>query len=145
GIANMGEVKGVLARLKPNVAVVATEFGDIATTVAEESMGFQSGEYTIRKANGKTEVFPRLGQSHGIVDVTETGNSLRENELAVAEPFIMERITPQFVSNASTYRAHAPVVDEMVKRMEARIDELMEDNPQIFKDKLQTEGLFASV
>ncbi len=77
---------------------VATKFQNIATEYYRE----RSREIDIIKLNGSIELAPILGLSDVIVDIVETGTTLRENDL---EPF--ETIVPisaRLVSNKASFK-----------------------------------------
>ncbi|MCD8205440.1 MAG: ATP phosphoribosyltransferase [Clostridia bacterium] len=76
---------------------VATKFPCIAKKYYE-SMG---RDIDIIKLNGSIELAPLLGLSDVIVDIVETGRTLRENNLAVFAQ--IEDISARLVSNKSSY------------------------------------------
>ena len=63
---------------------VATKFAHIA----QDYYNSQSRDIDIIKLNGSIEIAPILNLSDVIVDIVETGNNLRENNLEVIEEII---------------------------------------------------------
>ena len=72
----------------------------------------------IVKLNGNIELGPLIGISDVIVDITQTGTTLRENNLKVVERVLPS--TARFVANAVAART-----DERVAALAARLDELV--------------------
>jgi ATP phosphoribosyltransferase len=142
GIGSMDLVKGRVLELDPERPIMATEFEDMCRSTVETDIGMDNYELVV--TNGKTETWPAMGDTHGMLDVTETGDAIRDNDLRAVRGFVMERVTPHLVCDKDTYEMHAEVVDEINARLQQKIDELMEDDnyKHMFKTKLKTEGLF---
>ncbi len=66
----------------------------------------------IIKLNGSIELAPIIGLSDVIVDIVETGNTLRENGLVVLEE--LAPISTRLVANKASYR----LKNDMIKRVE---------------------------
>ena len=83
---------------RPGVLRVATKFVNIATR------HFQSRGRAIDiiKLNGSIELAPILGLSDVIVDIVETGTTLRENNLAVLEEIMP--ISARLIANKAAFR-----------------------------------------
>ena len=77
---------------------VATKFPNI-TSDYYESVG---RDIEIIKLNGSIELAPILGLSDVIVDIVETGNTLRENNLAPLQDVVP--ISARFVCNKISYQ-----------------------------------------
>lgn len=77
---------------------VATKFPKIALMYFEKL----GREIDLVKLNGSIEIAPLLGLSDVIVDIVETGNTLRENDLVVLEE--IEKISTILISNKISYR-----------------------------------------
>ena len=56
----------------------------------------------IIKLNGSIELAPILGLSDVIVDIVETGTTLKENDLNVIEEFMP--ISARFIANKASYK-----------------------------------------
>jgi ATP phosphoribosyltransferase regulatory subunit len=76
----------------------------------------------IVKLNGNIELAPLIGIADVIVDITQTGTTLRENRLRVVERVLPS--TARFVANAVAARS-----DERVAELAARLAELVEEEP----------------
>lgn len=77
---------------------VATKFPEIARTY----YAGKSRDIDIIKLNGSIEIAPILGLSDVIVDIVETGNTLRANNLETKE-FIVD-ISARFIANKSSFK-----------------------------------------
>jgi len=77
---------------------VATKFPNIAETFYSE----KCRDIDIIKLNGSIEIAPILGLSDVIVDIVETGTTLKENDLEVVETIIP--ISARLVANKSGYK-----------------------------------------
>ena len=77
---------------------VATKF----TKIARDHYEKQGREIDIIKLNGSIELAPLLGLSDVIVDIVETGNTLRENNLEVIGEIV--DISARLVSNKVSYK-----------------------------------------
>ena len=77
---------------------VATKFPHIAGDYYES----RSRDIDIIKLNGSIELAPILGLSDVIVDIVETGNTLRENHLAPLETIV--DISARFICNKVSYK-----------------------------------------
>lgn len=91
---------------------VATKFVNIARDYYT-SMG---REIDIIKLNGSIELAPILGLSDVIVDIVETGTTLRENGLQVVTEFMP--ISARFIANKASYQFKKREVTRMVQRLE---------------------------
>lgn len=77
---------------------VATKF----TNIAKDYYTGQSREIDIIKLNGSIELAPILGLSDVIVDIVETGTTLRENDLEVVETICP--ISARLIANKAGYK-----------------------------------------
>lgn len=83
---------------------VATKF----THIAKNHYGSRSREIDIIKLNGSIELAPILGLSDVIVDIVETGTTLRENDLEIVET--ITHISARLISNKVAYKfKHADI------------------------------------
>jgi ATP phosphoribosyltransferase len=84
---------------------VATKFSNIA----REYYAGQSREIDIIKLNGSIELAPILGLSDVIVDIVETGTTLKENDMEVVE--MITPISARLISNKVSYKfKHADII-----------------------------------
>ena len=94
---------------------VATKFVSIAKSYYA-SMG---RDIDIIKLNGSIELAPILGLSDVIVDIVETGTTLRENGLKVVTEFLP--ISARFVANKASYQFKHREMDEMLEKLRAAL------------------------
>ena len=86
---------------------VATKFSNIASSYYA-SLG---RDIDIIPLNGSIELAPILGLSDVIVDIVETGATLRENDLAVLETIVP--ISARLIANRASFVFHRPRIDEL--------------------------------
>lgn len=94
---------------------VATKFEHIAREYYRE----KGRDAEFIHLNGSIELAPVLGLSDVIVDIVETGSTLRENHLEVVERFLP--ISARLIVNRSSYRFHKEEIDRIVKSMKEAI------------------------
>ena len=90
---------------------VATEFPNIAQNYYA-GLGREIDIITLR---GSLELAPLLGLSDVIVDIVETGTTLRENNLSVIN-FIAD-LSARFIANKSAYKFKFEIVNEIMRRL----------------------------
>ena len=90
---------------------VATKFVNIAKRYYA-SMG---RDIDIIKLNGSIELAPILGLSDVIVDIVETGTTLRENGLQVVTEFMP--ISARFIANKASYQFKHRQMDTMLEKL----------------------------
>ena len=96
---------------------VATKFPNIAKKYYTE----QSREIEIIKLNGSIELAPIVQLSDVIVDIVETGKTLKENKLEVFEE--ITTISARFIVNKASFRFKTQQIEEMCEKLRARISE----------------------
>ena len=94
---------------------VATKFVNIAKRYYA-SMG---RDIDIIKLNGSIELAPILGLSDVIVDIVETGTTLRENGLQVVTEFMP--ISARFIANKASYQFKHAEMDTMLEKLRAEL------------------------
>ena len=94
---------------------VATKF----PRIAKEYYGSQGRDIEIIKLNGSIELAPILGLSDVIVDIVETGATLRENGLAVLAEFMP--ISARVVANKASYQFKRREADRLLGRLRAAL------------------------
>lgn len=90
---------------------IATKF----VRIAKAYYAAQSREIEIIRLNGSIELAPILSLSDVIVDIVETGATLRENNLEVKEEIVS--ISARFIANKAAYRFKCSEIDEMCDKM----------------------------
>ena len=94
---------------------VATKFVNIAKSYYA-SMG---RDIDIIKLNGSIELAPILGLSDVIVDIVETGTTLRENGLKVVTEFMP--ISARFIANKASYQFKHAEMDTMLEKLRTEL------------------------
>lgn len=90
---------------------VATEFPNIAQNYYS-SLGREIDIITLR---GSLELAPVLGLSDVIVDIVETGTTLRENNLSVIN-YIAD-LSARLIANKSAYKFKCEAINEILTRL----------------------------
>ena len=93
---------------------VATKFVNIAA----EYYASLGREIDIIKLNGSIEIAPILGLSNVIVDIVETGTTLKENDLEVKETIVP--ISARLIANKVSYKFKYESITELTRRVQAR-------------------------
>jgi len=96
---------------------VATKFSNI-TKNYYASLG---RDIDIIHLNGSIEIAPILGLSDVIVDIVETGITLKENDLDVIEEIIP--ISARLIANKSGFKFKSAKIEELVKKLSARAED----------------------
>ena len=86
---------------------VATKFSNIAKRYYAE----QGREIDIIHLNGSIELAPILGLSDVIVDIVETGSTLKENDLVVVEKFLP--ISARLIANKSGFKFKTEQIEDI--------------------------------
>lgn len=94
---------------------VATKFQSIARQYYA-SMGRQ---IDIIKLNGSIEIAPILGLSDVIVDIVETGTTLKENDLEVIATVVP--ISARFIVNKSSFRFKNQEIERLIRNMKEQV------------------------
>ena len=95
---------------------VATKFVNVARTYYAS----KSRDIDIIKLNGSIEIAPILGLSDVIVDIVETGTTLRENNLKVYEDIFP--ISARLISNKSSFQFKTSQIEDLVEAMKVQVD-----------------------
>ncbi|MFD3155328.1 ATP phosphoribosyltransferase [Haloimpatiens sp. FM7330] len=104
---------------KDKVLKVATKYPKVATKYFEE----KNQPIEIIKLNGSVELAPLVGLSDVIVDIVETGNTLKVNGLAVLED--ISAISARLIANRVSYRFKLEEISYIVKSLENCLDQLV--------------------
>ena len=90
---------------------VATKF----VSIAKDYYAAQGRDIDIIKLNGSIELAPILGLSDVIVDIVETGTTLKENNLKVLTEFMP--ISARFISNRVSYQFKHQEIETMLQKL----------------------------
>ncbi|MBO5009994.1 MAG: ATP phosphoribosyltransferase [Clostridia bacterium] len=100
---------------KQKTLKVATKFVNIAKA-HYTSVG---RDIDIIKLNGSIEIAPILGLSDVIVDIVETGATLKENNLEVIETIIP--ISARLISNKASFKFKTGEIEKLTEKMRLQI------------------------
>lgn len=95
---------------------VATKFSAVTRAYYQK----KGRDIDIIHLNGSIEIAPILGLSDVIVDIVETGTTLRENNLEVLEEVFP--ISARLIANKSSAKFKKQAVDELVKSVAAVVE-----------------------
>ncbi len=90
---------------------VATKF----VNIAKSYYASQGRDIDIIKLNGSIELAPLLGLSDVIVDIVETGSTLRENDLSVVTEFMP--ISARFIANRASYQFKTKEIATLLEKL----------------------------
>ena len=90
---------------------VATKF----VNIAKSYYAAQGRDIDIIKLNGSIELAPILGLSDVIVDIVETGTTLRANDLKVITEFMP--ISARFIANRASYQFKRREIDTLLGKL----------------------------
>lgn len=108
GICRMCVAGPVGKRPEPDKTVrVATKFPNIA----RDHYGRMGRDIEIIHLNGSIEIAPLLGLSDVIVDIVETGSTLKENRLEVYSSIV--DISARLIANKAAYRFKAEAIERI--------------------------------
>ena len=94
---------------------VATKF----VNIAKNFYASRCRDIDIIKLNGSIEIAPILGLSDVIVDIVETGTTLRENDLEVVETVVP--ISARLISNKASFKFKTEEIEKIVDSMKAQV------------------------
>ena len=98
---------------------VATKFVNIAARYYLE----KGRDIDIIPLNGSIELAPILDLSDVIVDIVETGTTLKENDLAVVERFLP--ISARLIANKAAYKFKTETIDTLARQLASQTEEAL--------------------
>ncbi len=96
---------------------VATKFVNIARSFYAS----KSRDIDIIKLNGSIEIAPILGLSDVIVDIVETGTTLKENDLQVYEDIFP--ISARLIANKSSFQFKTQEMEALVTSLKEQVEQ----------------------
>ena len=96
---------------------VATKF----TNIAQNYYSSKGREIDMIHLNGSIEIAPILDLSDVIVDIVETGTTLKENNLEVKETIFP--ISARLIANKSSFKFKNKKIEEIMNKISAQIEE----------------------
>jgi len=94
---------------------VATKY----VNMTKDFYGGRNRDIEIIKLNGSIELAPLLGLSDVIVDIVETGSTLKENNLKVIEQF--QDISARFIANKTSFRFQNEMISTMLEKLGEKV------------------------
>lgn len=119
---NMGKCRMAVAAPKDfvdnsfNTLRVATKFANIAKSYYQS----KGRDIDIIHLNGSIEIAPILGLSDVIVDIVETGATLKENNLEVKETIVP--ISARLIANKANYKFKSAQIENIVTELDKIIN-----------------------
>ena len=95
---------------------VATKFSNIA----QNFYSSKGRDIDIIHLNGSIEIAPILGLSDVIVDIVETGTTLKENDLEVIDMIV--NISARLIANKSSYKFKGELIDKITDEIANRTE-----------------------
>ena len=96
---------------------VATKFSNIT----KNFYATKGRDIDIIHLNGSIEIAPILGLSDVIVDIVETGTTLKENNLEVIETIVP--ISARLIANKSGFKFKGTQIEQIVKSLKSQTEE----------------------
>ncbi len=118
---NMGKCRMAVAGKKDfyddnqKTLKVATKF----VNIARGYYASKCRDIDIIKLNGSIELAPILGLSDVIVDIVETGTTLKENDLEVVETIVP--ISARLIANKASFKFKTEEIEKIVEGMRAQV------------------------
>ena len=97
--------------------IVATKFAKIAS----DFYASQGRDIDIIHLNGSIELAPILSLSDVIVDIVETGTTLKENDLTERETIVS--ISARLIANKASYKLQSDAIGKIVASMAKQLEE----------------------
>ena len=101
---------------------VATKFSHIASRYYAD----RGREIDIIKLNGSIEIAPILGLSDVIVDIVETGTTLRENNLEVVATVVP--VSARLIANKAAFKFKTRQIEEIAAKLKGLVEN---DDPNL--------------
>ena len=94
---------------------VATKF----VNIAQDYYSSKGRDIDIIKLNGSIEIAPILGLSDVIVDLVETGNTLKANDLIPTEEIVP--VSARLIANKAIFKFKSEAIQKLVKALRESI------------------------
>ena len=91
---------------------IATKYPKVASSFFEQ----KNMDIDIVKIEGSVELAPLLGLADAIVDIVETGNTLKENGLHVIEPIV--EISARLIVNMASMKLRKEEIEQIITQIE---------------------------
>ena len=97
---------------------VATKF----TNITKKYYQSKGRDIDIVHLNGSVEIAPILGLTDVILDIVETGNTLRENDLEIKET-VIEDISARLIANKSSFKFKSESIEKLAESLGRQAEE----------------------
>ncbi|MDE5755124.1 MAG: ATP phosphoribosyltransferase, partial [Oscillospiraceae bacterium] len=98
------------------IKTIATKYPNVTKSFFEN----KNMDVDIIKIEGSVELAPLLGLADGIVDIVETGTTLKENGLAVVED--VSQISARLIVNTVSLKMRQQEIENFVQKVEEKIN-----------------------
>jgi ATP phosphoribosyltransferase len=102
-------------RALPDVPRIATKY----PRVAADHFARRGVQAEVIAVHGSVELAPLVGLAHAIVDIVETGTTLRENNLEVIET--VADVSTLLIANRASYKLRAATIRPLVEKLRAAL------------------------
>jgi ATP phosphoribosyltransferase len=99
----------------PDVPRIATKY----PRVAADHFAKRGVQAEVIPVHGSVELAPLVGLAHAIVDIVETGTTLRENDLEVLET--VADVSTLLIANRASYKLRAAAIRPLVEKLRAAV------------------------
>lgn len=121
---------------------IASEFSYLPATALKKLSHLMSDNYELIITTGKTEGSASIGDTDGIFDVVETGNSLISSDrLAPVKPPAFMYSTPHIFVNRATDEKYSIFINELQCRLMKAKENIMNQYPEYFHSRLSPQIL----
>lgn len=94
--------------------------------ITEQHFRKKGVEIETVKLNGSVELAPLIGLSDVIVDIVETGTTLKENGLAILED-VVESVSTRLIVNKASFATKSSDIQQFINRLKAGLEENYEN------------------
>jgi len=101
---------------KHQTPIIATKYPEIA----KKHFNRKGQQIEIIKLNGSVELAPLIGLSDYIVDITETGNTLKENSLEIMEE--LDPISTRLIVNKASFATKSEEVQRIINQLKSSLE-----------------------
>ncbi|MFT3774541.1 MAG: ATP phosphoribosyltransferase [Minicystis sp.] len=99
----------------PDVPRIATKY----PKVAADHFAKKGVQAEVIPVHGSVELAPLVGLSHAIVDIVETGATLRDNDLEIVET--VAEVSTLLIANRAAYKLRAAAIRPLVEKLRAAV------------------------
>lgn len=100
---------------------VATKF----TNIAKQYFAEQGQQIELIKLNGALELAPAMGLADSIVDIVDTGKTLKANGLEAKE--VIAHISSRVIVNKASMKIKNSIIRDMLRKLNKAVDDKIQD------------------